>query len=144
MTIPEEKVVYNDFGELMEKRLFGGMIEARFHDEDSFMDFQRNALYKSKADNYGFEVKIGETISKIQSGTDFSFVLGDEFESKKTKSFARAALFVESGIHRLSRARADSDACEDRGDEIVDDDIDDEDLTSEIEGGQVDSEMYRT
>jgi hypothetical protein len=100
-------IVYDDFGENIERRIFGGLIEAKWNDPKSFMDIDNCALYKSKGDMVGFYVDCLQTLSKITANsTDFSFMLREPFQARKTKSFAFAAL--SGGGHRPSHS-ADPD-----------------------------------
>lgn len=118
----QTNVLYDDLGEMIERRIFGGMIEAKWHNPDSFMDIDNCALYKSKGDRVGFYVSCSETLSKINAdSSDFAFVLGEPFQAKKTKAFAFISL--RGGVHRLSQSDPDVDI-EDELDEEEDEEND--------------------
>jgi hypothetical protein len=116
-----QPVLYNDLGELVERNLFGGLVEAKFSNTDNYMDIEHCAIYPSKGTRYGHYVDCIATIANIISGSSFKFILGDEFYSSKKPSFSRAIRVCGDS------SRRDSDAMEDRrdgADEAEDEDDD--------------------
>jgi hypothetical protein len=83
LEIVSKEVIYNDFGDILEKKLFGGLVEARYKKKDDYMNIESCAVFSSKANRYGNYVKCQETISSVESslGEDCRFQLGDLFYS---------------------------------------------------------------
>jgi hypothetical protein len=101
-------VVYSDFGEMVERELFGGLIEAKTTDPTVYMDLEEIGVYPSKETLFGCYVDSRLSIAGIDSG-NFLLVLAREFFSVSRPSFARVSLVGGN----IKASAADSDAIRD-------------------------------
>jgi len=119
-------VTYNDFGEIMEKELFGGLVELKSDDTDSFMDFVRIGFYESKESKVGNFVDSVATREKFDNAKNFAksnFYLvhtTEGFVSTLSPEFSRVK--IQGGKYRLSEGAEDVVVDQ----EIVEDDDDEE------------------
>jgi hypothetical protein len=84
VTITEKEITYDDFGEMMEIKLFGSLIESSTTSEH-YMQTDRVVAYPSTATFFGNVVDSERTLSRFESKR-FNLVLGAEYESQTRPS----------------------------------------------------------
>jgi hypothetical protein len=71
--------MYQDFGDLVEKALFGGLVEAS---GESFMTADSLVVYESQYTTFGKTIRVHESLERFKAGC-FDLVAQDEHESLK-------------------------------------------------------------
>jgi hypothetical protein len=124
----ENVTEYDDFGELMEIKLFGGLIECKSSRDEVYMGIDSIVCYPSRSTLFGNFVCVDQTIAAFEEN-QFNFVLGEEYQAKQKPCFQRVD--VKSGNVRSSRR---DDDVYDRGTETRDDvSADEEEMIKKLE-----------
>lgn len=101
-------VTYKDFGEIIEREVFGGLVELKSDNVDALMDLVRVGFYKSKETMYGKFVDSAATRQRFdRTRTKFFYLIEteEEFVSTSSPEFCRVKLQGEQ--FRLSEGTGD-------------------------------------